>query len=80
MQMLTEVLAKNGEAHGATRGRGPRPATARIKRAPHVRTASGRTFRTLSVVDRVTRECLSIEVDVSITGTRVVAGKAAREP
>jgi putative transposase len=36
-------------------------------------TAAGRTFRTLNVVDRVTRECLVIEVDVSITGHRVVA-------
>jgi putative transposase len=36
-------------------------------------TAAGRTFRTLNVVDRYTRECLGIEVDTSITGHRVVA-------
>ena len=39
----------------------------------HDGTAAGRTFRTLNVVDRVTRECLVIEVDTSITGKRVVA-------
>jgi putative transposase len=39
----------------------------------HDGTAGGRTFRTLNIVDRVTRECLSIEVDTSITGKRVVA-------
>lgn len=36
-------------------------------------TAGGRSFRTLNVVDRFTRECLVIEVDTSITGQRVVA-------
>jgi putative transposase len=36
-------------------------------------TAAGRTFRTLNVVDRFTRECLAIEVDTSIAGHRVVA-------
>jgi putative transposase len=36
-------------------------------------TAGGRTFRTLNVIDRFTRECLVIEVDTSITGQRVVA-------
>jgi len=39
----------------------------------HDGTAAGRTFRTLNVVDRFTRECLVIEVDTSITGHRVVA-------
>jgi putative transposase len=39
----------------------------------HDGTAGGRTFRTLNVVDRFTRECLAIEIDTSITGTRVVA-------
>ena len=37
------------------------------------RTAGGRTFKTLNVIDRFTRECLVIEVDTSITGQRVVA-------
>jgi putative transposase len=36
-------------------------------------TAGGRSFRTLNVIDRFTRECLLIEVDTSITGQRVVA-------
>jgi putative transposase len=36
-------------------------------------TAVGRSFRTLNVIDRFTRECLVIEVDTSITGQRVVA-------
>lgn len=36
-------------------------------------TAGGRTFRTLNVIDRFTRECLVIEVDTSITAQRVVA-------
>ena len=36
-------------------------------------TAGGRTFRTLNVIDRFTRECLVIEVDTSIRGERVVA-------
>jgi putative transposase len=35
--------------------------------------ANGRTFRTLNIVDRFTRECLAIEVDTSLTGSRVVA-------
>jgi putative transposase len=39
----------------------------------HDGTAGGRTFRTLNIVDRFTRECLAIEVDASITGHRVVA-------
>jgi putative transposase len=33
--------------------------------------ASGRRFRTFNVVDDFTRECLAIEVDTSIGGTRV---------
>jgi putative transposase len=39
----------------------------------HDGTAGGRTFRTLNIVDRFTRECLAIEVDTSLTGHRVVA-------
>ena len=39
----------------------------------HDGTAGGRTFRTLNVVDRLTRECLVIEVNTSITGCHVVA-------
>jgi len=34
--------------------------------------ADGRVFRTLNVVDDFTRECRAIEVDTSLTGTRVV--------
>jgi len=34
--------------------------------------ASGRRFRTLNVVDDFTRECLVVEVDTSLGGTRVV--------
>lgn len=34
--------------------------------------ASGRCFRTLNVLDTVTRECLAIEVDTSLPGQRVV--------
>ncbi len=33
--------------------------------------ASGRTFRTLNIVDDASRECLAIEVDTSLSGTRV---------
>jgi putative transposase len=33
--------------------------------------ATGRSFRTLNIVDDYTRECLAIEVDMSITGERV---------
>jgi putative transposase len=33
--------------------------------------ATGRTFRTLNVVDDHTRECLAIDVDTSISGERV---------
>jgi putative transposase len=33
--------------------------------------ADGRRFRTLNVLDIVTRECLSIEVDTSLPGQRV---------
>ncbi len=34
--------------------------------------ATGRQFRTLNIVDTVTRECLAIEVDTSLPGQRVV--------
>ena len=34
--------------------------------------ATGRAFRTLNIVDEYTRECLTIEVDTSISGERVV--------
>ena len=34
--------------------------------------ASGRRFRTLNIVDDFTRECLAIEVDTSLGGSRVV--------
>ena len=34
--------------------------------------SSGRRFRTLNIVDDYTRECLAIEVDTSLGGTRVV--------
>jgi putative transposase len=37
----------------------------------HDTLASGRKFRTLNVVDECTRECLAIEVDTSLPGTRV---------
>ena len=33
--------------------------------------ASGRTIRTLTIVDTFTRECLAMEVDTSLPGTRV---------
>ena len=36
--------------------------------------ASGRRFRTLNVVDDFTRECLAIEVDTSLGGTRPAFG------
>jgi transposase InsO family protein len=43
-------------------------------------TAGGRTFRTLNVVDRFTRECLVIEVDRSITNRpRTATSKASME-
>ena len=35
--------------------------------------ATGRAFRTLNLVDAFTRECLAIEVDVSLPSSRVVA-------
>jgi len=34
--------------------------------------ACGRAFRTLNIVDDFTRECLALEVDVSLPGARVV--------
>ena len=34
--------------------------------------ADGRSFRTLNIVDDLTRECLAIEVDRSLPGARVV--------
>lgn len=37
------------------------------------RTRSGKHIRVLTVIDEVTRECLALEVDSSITGKRVVA-------
>ena len=33
--------------------------------------ATGRSFRTLNVLDEYSRECLAIEVDTSLTGARV---------
>jgi putative transposase len=37
------------------------------------RPATGRRFRALTIVDNFTRECPAIEVDASLTGTRVAA-------
>ena len=37
----------------------------------HDTLASGRRFRTLNLIDTYTRECLAIEVDTSLSGTRV---------
>jgi putative transposase len=37
----------------------------------HDRLASGRRFRTLTIVDDVTRECPALEVDTSLSGLRV---------
>jgi len=34
--------------------------------------SSGRTFRTLNIVDQYSRECLALEVDSSLPGQRVV--------
>jgi len=34
--------------------------------------ANGRKFRVLTLIDEATRECLALEVDTSLTGTRVV--------
>lgn len=34
--------------------------------------ASGRKFRTLNIIDLATRECLAIEIDVSIKGERLI--------
>lgn len=34
--------------------------------------ADGRRFRTLNILDTVSRECLAIEVDTSLPGARVV--------
>jgi putative transposase len=39
--------------------------------------ASGRSFRTLNIVDNFTRECVAIEVDTSLPGMRVVVGAGA---
>ena len=36
-------------------------------------TAAGQRFRVLTVIDEITRECLGLEVDTSITGKRVAA-------
>jgi putative transposase len=52
-------------------------------RTPDGRTASGRTFRTLNIVDAASRECLPIEVDHGLSGlrvTRVLDHLAARRP
>jgi len=38
----------------------------------HDRLVNGRWFRSLTIVDDFTRECLAIEVDTSLTGARVV--------
>lgn len=38
----------------------------------HDRLSSGRKFRALTIVDDFTRECIAIEVDFSLTSTRVV--------
>jgi putative transposase len=38
----------------------------------HDTLASGRSFRTLNLIDRFTRECLAIEVDTSLPAGRVV--------
>ena len=38
----------------------------------HDTLSCGRKFRTLSIVDVHSRECLAVEVDTSLTGERVV--------
>ena len=38
----------------------------------HDRLSNGRWFRSLTIVDDFTRECLAIEVDRSLTSARVV--------
>ena len=40
--------------------------------------AAGRRFRCLTIVDDCTRECVAIEVDTSLTGTRVQAIRKMR--
>lgn len=36
-------------------------------------TATGQRFRTLTIIDEATRECLALEVDTSLTGKRVIS-------
>jgi putative transposase len=60
--------------------RGPRGATAQVWQRGEAWAmdfmqdvlSDGRRFRTLNVLDTVTRECLAIEVDTSLPGQRVV--------
>ena len=58
-------------------GRGnPAPTVSRINARwsldfVHDTLRTGRTIRTLNVIDNFTRECLAIEVDTSLPGTRV---------
>jgi hypothetical protein len=40
---------------------------------------SGRTFRTLNIVDDASRECLAIEVDHGLSGLRVTRVSPSRE-
>src|SRR2546425_354979 len=60
----------------ACRGRAAPPATRPNERWSmdfvHDRLINGRWFRSLTIVDDFTRECLAIEVDTSLTGARVV--------
>jgi putative transposase len=60
-----------------TWARVPLPAPVRINQAwsmdcTHDQLASGRRFRTLNIVDELSRESPAIEVDTSLPGARVV--------
>jgi putative transposase len=84
-KLVLRLVRENGWLVGRRRLSKKLAAVPRVPRQPtraneswamdfvHDGIANGRTFRTLNIVDRFTRECLAIEVDTSLTGSRVVA-------
>jgi putative transposase len=70
------VLRKRRRQRAATAARVPLVAQARPGQRYSINfvgdtLASGRTFRALNIVDDYTRECVAIEVDLSLPGERV---------
>ena len=68
---MREVARGTTAAEGLAHERRERRGAARTTAASAAVAAADAAERTLNVVDTCTRECLAIEVDLSLTGERV---------